>query len=255
MKKPLTIDEQIEHLKSNKNVVFEICNEENAKNILLNNNYIHVITPFKHYFHEKEKNMDNKHVYLVQTDFQRYYDKYLRERSRYTLLLSNILKFEHQLNSVFSYYVIHYYAVTSNNEFEQMILNFYQEKETITDSLKPSTENAIKEIENLFEKYNKNIFLTLNQLSLGRMLLIFRLLPVQVKNQIIQGLNNHQLISGMSIDQFVQRVFRLQEIRNCLAHNNSLEIRINYFNIENKQLRHDTDIKRYRSLLNKIERI
>lgn len=255
MKKPLTIDEQIEHLKSNKNVVFEICNEENAKNILLNNNYIHVITPFKHYFHEKERGSNNKHIYLTPTDFQKYYDKYSKERSRYKTLLSNILMFEHQLNSIFSYNVVHYYSITDEMNFNQMISSLKQEKENVQDSLNLSTENAIKEIEDLFKKYNKNIFLTLNQLTLGKMLLIFRLLPVEVKKVIVNQLDNHKLTRGMTSKQFEDRLFRLQEIRNCLAHNNSLEIRINYFNIEKKRLRYETDIKRYRSLLQKIEQI
>ena len=45
-----TISEQIEYLKTNKNVVFNDISEEEAKDILLKYNYINVITPFKHRF-------------------------------------------------------------------------------------------------------------------------------------------------------------------------------------------------------------
>jgi hypothetical protein len=49
-KQPLTIKQQIEHLKYKKRVVFDCIDEKAASSILYKSNYINVISPFKHYF-------------------------------------------------------------------------------------------------------------------------------------------------------------------------------------------------------------
>lgn len=66
------MDELIEYLKNDKKIVFEKIDEDKAKKILLLNNYINVITPFKFKyakFHRENigtnpyKDISNKHIY------------------------------------------------------------------------------------------------------------------------------------------------------------------------------------------------
>lgn len=45
-----TLDEQIQYLKENKRVCFNVIDEKSAKDILFKYNYINIITPFKHHF-------------------------------------------------------------------------------------------------------------------------------------------------------------------------------------------------------------
>jgi hypothetical protein len=77
-KKTLTIDEQIEYLKNIKHVVFIEISEEKAKNILYENNYINVITPYKHLFAKTDiegitiRDAQGKHIYEQDTDFTEY---------------------------------------------------------------------------------------------------------------------------------------------------------------------------------------
>lgn len=49
-KKALTVQEQIDYLKTNKRVTFNEINEDTAKKILLKYNYVNVITPFQKKF-------------------------------------------------------------------------------------------------------------------------------------------------------------------------------------------------------------
>lgn len=49
-KKPLSLNEQIEHLNTQKNINFYGLDDRFVKNCLLKYNYINLITPFKHYY-------------------------------------------------------------------------------------------------------------------------------------------------------------------------------------------------------------
>lgn len=253
MKRPLTLEEQIQYLKENKNVVFNECSEAEAKKLLLAHNYINIITPFKYNFYNGlDSNM--KHIYPREVDFQEYYQKYKEERDQYSELLSNILKFEHQLNAVFSYYVIHHYTIASVDFFHDMISELKINKNTTEEKYHRVIDKVIDELITEFnEKYSRNIYVTFNRLSLGQMLLIFRVLPNEVKNKIVKYFEGHPFVKNHQIDQFQKKVHRIQEIRNCIAHNNSLEIRIKYYNIEKKRERTPHDRRRYRELIKLIK--
>lgn len=60
-----TLDEQIQYLKENKRVCFNVIDEKSAKDILFKYNYINIITPFKHHFaklsNKKEVIKENGH--------------------------------------------------------------------------------------------------------------------------------------------------------------------------------------------------
>lgn len=253
MKRPLTLEEQIQYLKENKNVVFNVCSEEEAEKILLAHNYINVITPFKYNFCSG-LDSENKHIYPREVDFQEYYQKYKEEREQYPKLLSNILKFEHQLNAVFSYYVIHHYNIDSITSFNNMISELQINKSTIEEKYHKVIDKVLTNLTSEFnEKYSQNIYVTFNRLSLGKMLLIFRVLPSRVKNEIVKYFELHPLVRNHQIDQFQKKVHQIQEIRNCVAHNNSLEIRVKYYNIEMKRERNSHARRRYRELITLIK--
>lgn len=254
LKRPRTLDEQVAYLKENKRVVFHKCCVADAKEYLLKYNYINIITPFKHRF--GSKGSDGKHVYERDVDFAEYCEKYTKERARYPKLLANILAFERIFNSVFSYYVIHHFNIRSENDFSEMIQALYHSASIYTEEGSPfhkSITKVIANIESLFIQYNKSIYLTLDRLSLGQLLIIYKLLDSNLKTTIIDDLRFHRFVQQMTVKQFEQQMYDVQEIRNCLAHNNSLEIRIRYYNIEKQILRRDTAIKRYKRLLHLIE--
>ena len=81
------LEEQIEYLKNNKRVCFNVIDEKNAKDILFKYNYINVISPYKHYFaklnNKKEViKMDGNHVYERDVEFNEYYELYKSEREK-----------------------------------------------------------------------------------------------------------------------------------------------------------------------------
>lgn len=80
-----TLDEQIQYLKENKRVCFNVIDEKSAKDILFKYNYINIITPFKHHFaklsNKKEVIKENgHHVYENNIEFSEYYELYKNER-------------------------------------------------------------------------------------------------------------------------------------------------------------------------------
>ena len=94
-KEPKTIDEQIEYLKQDKRIVFNDISINEAKNVLTKYGYINVISPFKYFFAEKDKNgnvikENGRHVYNRDVDFFEYYSNYLKERSSYAIIYKNI---------------------------------------------------------------------------------------------------------------------------------------------------------------------
>lgn len=76
-----TLEEQIEYLKSNKRVRFNIIDEKSAKDILFKYNYINVISPYKHHFAKLNSKkevikVDGNHVYERDVEFSEYYELY-----------------------------------------------------------------------------------------------------------------------------------------------------------------------------------
>ncbi len=99
MKLPLTLDEQIEHIKTNKNIIFEEVSEDEAKKFLQIYGYGNIISAYKHHFHNG-KNSEGNHIYTKHVDFKRYLEKYDSERDKHKIILTKVLKIENTLNTL-----------------------------------------------------------------------------------------------------------------------------------------------------------
>ena len=128
-KQPLSIDQQISHLESSKKVVFQYITKSDAYDYLLKFNYINVITPFKHVFAEKSKNLqlekdqNGNHIYQKSTEFENYVMLYRNERSTYSNIFQCISKFETIFNAVFSYEVVINYDLSNEKRVADFILS------------------------------------------------------------------------------------------------------------------------------------
>ncbi len=255
-KKPLTIEEQIDYLENNKRVVYNDCPKEQAKKILLQYNYINVITPYKHRFALKDnkgvtiRDEKNNHIYERDVDFNEYYQCYCSERTNYPIIYKNIMKFETTFNAVLSYKIIHYYNISSNESFLAFIndlhtnLSFLKSQE----KYKPSTINHMNaEIDKLIEDMNryKSIYILMDRISLSTAITIFRSCSIQLRRHIFQTLLSFDSTVGYkTFESFDDFLTRLPSVRNFVCHFNSLEVLVNYLYIPTKKLRTPTDRKK-----------
>lgn len=144
MKEFKTIEEQIDLLKS-RNILFK--DEENAKKILLHNNYYNIINGYKDLF------LDNSSPtnYKQNTSFEEIYCLYEFDRQLRNIFLENILKIENSLRSLIAYYFSQEYG----NDNYLKLENF----ETFNDipAKKETKQKQIKFIQILIGNINKNI--------------------------------------------------------------------------------------------------
>lgn len=264
-KKPLTLDEQIEHLKNNKRVLFNEIAEDEAKIILYEHNYINVITPFKHYFFKKYPNgeavKDNnkQHIYLRDVEFKEYYDKYDAERLNYPFIYKTIINFETVFNSILSHVVIYYYNLDSDIAFEsfQSILKKNIGIQYPTSNAKSSETNSTlnkivdgftKELQNV-----KSIFVFFDRLSLSDTLLIFRLIDNNVQENIFEGIVEAKFnFKTTNAKQFINKIFSIVAIRNCICHGNSIEILKRFYNYKDKVIRYENSLENLDKLITEL---
>ncbi len=192
-KKPLNLDEQINHLKDKKKIVFIDYKEDEAKDFLLLHNYINVITPFKNSFFKKDKNNkpikdnDGNHIYENETDFILYKNKYENERKEYPLLFNAISDFETKFNSIVSYYVLNEYNLSNEANF----LIFVEELKAnaINSKNDKSREKAIKHFNNFFKVLNSydNPYIFLDRLTLNSTYLVYKFSNKKVNSLIFMN--------------------------------------------------------------------
>lgn len=144
MKEFKTIEEQISLLKA-RNITFD--NEDNAKKILLNNNYYNIINGYKDLF----LSSDNPLVYKEGTKFEEIYALYEFDRQLRNIFLEYILKIENSLRSLVAYY----FSQSYGNDNYLKIDNFETFKNT--NSTAEKKQKQFKYIQILFGNINKNI--------------------------------------------------------------------------------------------------
>ncbi|MDR1781879.1 MAG: Abi family protein [Bacilli bacterium] len=261
-KKPLTLDEQIEYLRTTKNIIFSSISECDAKKKLYELNYINIITPFKYKFYNKDinnnpiLNSNNKHQYYSITDFNSYLNLYKKEREYYPLIFKKISKFESTFSTILSYYTSIKYEIDSENNFNKFVVLLNNNADRLKNNdvfSKERIENIKKHIKNLKKYYCKyaNIFVFLDNLSFGQLLSVYICIGKETKKIIFKELLKlDQVLFCKNIASFEKIVFKLIDIRNCVYHNNSIEITINYSNKKNRTLRDNDDKKDYIKILN-----
>lgn len=254
-----TTEEMVEYLKQNKRIVFNKIDKKQAEDILLKYNYINVITPFKHKFARLDINREvvkenNRHVYDRDVDFFEYYSLYKEERGKYRILYTNIMEFEAHFKSILSYYIVN--KTTEKIETSQDLDDFITKIETsialknnYSSERKMHMNEHIESLRKDIDKYH-DVYCFFDRTSLGALLTVYIGLDNRKQEDILNELKKYNMNFGIDqVPQFIDRVFTLVGIRNCIMHNNSLEILVRFYNPKTKELRHSTDKKSFTNLI------
>ncbi len=263
-KKPLKLDEQTNYIRQNKKVVFGNISEEDAQVLLYEDNYINLITPFKHRFAKKRKDgttvRDNQHnhIYPDDVDFSSYYQSYIEERSKYPIIFSSIMRFEAIFNSIISYETIHYYGITDYAKFLSFVqclinnLTVLRAGNSYSPSQLDHMEKELTHFDDEMSKY-EDIYIFMDRLSLSNIITVFRCSDQALRTKIFKSLMSANATIGYkTFESFDKALTRIVPIRNCICHSNSLEVLSMYYNIKQKSPRTPTDRKRYRQLIKKL---
>lgn len=253
-----SISEQIQYLNEKKRVQYNNMDKVSAGDKLLRFNYINIITPFKHKFaqlNDKKEviKVDGNHVYENDVEFSEYYDLFVKERKTYPTIIDNIMYFELQFKSITAYYILNRYSIKNSEELtlflDTLKLNFslnsrYNEKRIA------HMINHIEELKKTIFQY-ADVYCFFDRLSLGNMLTIYTCLETHIQNEIFSDLKSFNLNFNVNkVPDFIDKIFCLVSIRNCVMHGNSLEILIRFYNPKNHELRKNTDKKKYLNMIN-----
>lgn len=250
-KEPLCKNCQVKYLSENKNVVYTIYSKENAADFLYANNYINVISPFKHYFAQCDSDgnpikIDGKHIYPQPVKFQKYVDKFNNEREKYPNIFRNLMLLEAHMNAIISNEILIHYNITSFESFE-----------TFVDSLKLNISNATKlnndvknnmlhEVEQFTKKLirYKNIYVFLDRLSFSELITIYKMCEPNLKRKIFREFKARKYTFGYDSTSAFDNFLRYAvQIRNCVCHSNSLETLTNYYRVETNEFRNSQSKK------------
>lgn len=258
LKKPLTIDEQIEYLKNTKRVVFNEISEEKAKEILSKYGYINVITPFKFYFAKRngwleERDENNKHIYERDIDFSEYYSSYTDERAKYPTIYKNLYNFETTFNAIVAYETIQFYHLDSLESFnkftDKLMLNLISYPNQ--DRKQHMIESIVKWSEGL-EEYG-SIFIFMDRLTLNETITLFRSVDENLRKLIFKKLTAYNNTLGYSRQTDFDNILSdLVRIRNYVFHGNSLTILVRYKLIKEKKIRRKDEADSIKKLIKKL---
>lgn len=254
-KKPLTLNEQLDHLKANKRVVFNdgAVDEEIAAEYLLRYNYINLISPFKHDFH-KGKNQFGKHVYDEDIEFSEYLKRFNKDMNKCKNLRERILDFEMQFNAILCYCLFIKYKQDNRLEIKQMIDDFRSNARKLLNKSSYYME-TINNIEKDIFVNDLSPYIAFDRLSIGKLAHVFNVSDEEVKNEVFEILKKFKFqFATTNIKDFENVLFYIVGLRNTVAHNNSLTIFIRFHNIKYSQRRTRSNEKYIRELIERILR-
>lgn len=224
MKEFKTIEEQIENLKK-KGLTFK--NIEEAKNILLYNNYHVLINGYKECFIDSKTNR-----FLEGTLFEEVYNLYNFDKELKIIILEYILKIENNLKSLISYYFSKYHGEDNyliQNNFDILTENSYAKQETIRKRIK-NIQNLIgtihseiahsvtskNQIQEYLYKYGYlPLWVLINILSFGKTSIFLELMKQKERIEI----SKHYKIKEKELIQYTKI---LAYYRNLCAHDDIL---------------------------------
>lgn len=258
-----TKEEMVEYLANNKNVVYEQISKDDAQNILFKYNYINVITPYKHRFAKKDEKgevikKDDKHIYENPVDFSLYYNSYIEERSLYPIIYKNISTFESIFKAITAYMILNgKNKITNSHELYEFLENVEVRISLLNGYKCKRKENAIKNIRDIQENINNyhDVYCLFDRLSLGSLLSLYTGLDDKLKNDILIEMTKQKLnFNVCDYNQFIDKVFTLVAVRNCIMHNNSLEILIRFYDPKNKSPRTPSDRNKFIKMINDLSK-
>ncbi len=168
MKDFKTIDEQIDLLKS-RNIIFE--DEENAKKILLNNNYYNIINGYKDLF------LDNQNLtnYKMGTKFEEIYSLFEFDRQLRNIFLEYILKIENLMRALIAYYFSKEFG--NNNYLKLDNFEIFENNPNVNINTK---QKNIKHIQILLGNINKNIANNIDNKYINHYIIKYGFIPLWV---------------------------------------------------------------------------
>lgn len=259
-KQPLSVCDQTKYLSENKRVVYNNMSESDAQEILYKCNYINVITPFKYRFARKnkkggvQKDVYGNHIYDRDVDFKEYYDLYLAERNKYPIIYKHIMEFETLLNSIISHECMCKFNICSTDSFKVFteMLKATINTSSFRDSVKERMHETVDNLLNYILEYN-NPYIVFDNLTLNEILIVLVGLDNETQSKCIsQILKRQHLIKSDDINTFYSQVSRLVKIRNCVCHNDSIEILLLFLSRKHKSLRSSSDKYSYAKLIEKL---
>lgn len=257
-KPPLTIDQQIDHLKKDKRVVFNEISEAEAKDILARFGYINVITPFKYLFARREgemvvKDSNGHHIYPREVEFKEYFDAFETERIDYSKIYCNIMKFEQTFNSAIAYECIHYYDLHNTEQFGVFIHNMQNNIKTRYSGGK--CKQMLDNVSHYRSKINDfdSIYIFMDRLTFNEEVTIFDSIDNQVQQKIFTKLLSENSTLGQTrLTDFKKMLPKLVRIRNYVFHGNSLTVLVRYHNVKEKKFRDKPTRQSFRKLIKKL---
>lgn len=260
MKKPLTVEEQVDYLENNKNVVYNNTKKEVAMEFLLTNNYTDVITPYKylfHYLNDKSANEyktgkeyiyrdraifksykeNNKHYYPNEIDFTEYIEQFNNDRNTSDTIIVPIINFERIFKAVCSYHFLLYgnegKSFTDETEVKNYLSKLKLKLEYNQIEIKGRSnrkmQSAVDALSNSITEYG--VYCGLDDMSFSTIQTLFQTFDNPLKKQIFQDMKNRgQDIGSNQLTDFEYKLFNLIGIRNVVVHGNSLEIHLRYKN-------------------------
>lgn len=252
--------EQVEYLKANKRITFNSIHEEQARDILFKYNYINVITPYKHRFSKCDKDgnevkNDGKHIYERDVEFSEYFNLFKDERSKYPIIIKNILGYELRFKSIMAYRILTSTEISDEKELVAYLETLRLRIPLNSDynySRLEHMNNHIDQLEKSIRDY-ADIYCFFDRMSLGVSLTIFSGLDQGLQKQLLKDFERLGMNFGVkNINDFIDKVFTLVAIRNCVMHCNSLEILIRYYNPATHKLRRNRNKKKYVKMINDL---
>ena len=98
-----------------------------------------------------------------------------------------------------------------------------------------------------------DIYCFFDRMSLGNMLTVFTCLDKKQQDVIFEDLKRFNMnFNVQKIPDFINKIFCLVSIRNCVMHSNSLEILIRFYNPKTHELRKVSDRKKYLNMIKEL---
>lgn len=215
-KKFKTVDEQIYLLKNKK---LNIKNENNARTMLLNNNYYYLINGYKDLFLDKSKKTE---IFLRKATLEEIYALYEFDRKIRITFLEYILLIERKIDTYISYefskkYGHRNYLIPENfnniNKNKKLIIKFIND---INLEISHQYKNSNKMIQHYLNRYNCiPLWVLIRVLSFGKVSKFYSFMKQKEQNNISRRFN---------ITSELLRVYliNLGNIRNVCAHDEKL---------------------------------
>ena len=166
------------------------------------------------------------------------------------------MNFESIMNSVISYEVLNTFCLSTTNSFDIFVemLKANINTSMYTDNTKTRMHENLNKLPKYLSDF-KSPYVVFDNLSLNETLTVLAGLDSETQKKCInQIIVNQTIIKSDDMETFYQQVSKLVRIRNCICHNDSLEILLRFLSRKYKTLRSSSDKHSYAKLIEKLSK-